>query len=191
MVEASTPASRIEPATGRGCGLEGCGLCRIRAPDTRSGKVAEELRRQSQLVSRAQERARDDRAHRRHRRLRRDVVTRGDIVVVSSPRRLWEAASRRRGPNQFLEPDPTPGIPVRLVTSDRVDAPLFRIPLEPGRGTGLKVRSQVMVDKIVALGRHRLSAPIGKVDEDSPVGHQPLPCPGAGISRLNIDRVTA
>jgi mRNA-degrading endonuclease toxin of MazEF toxin-antitoxin module len=24
-----------------------------------------------------------------------------------------------------------------------------------------------MVDKIVALGRHRLSAPIGKVDEDS------------------------
>ena len=35
------------------------------------------------------------------------------------------------------------------ITSDCVDAPLFRIPLPPGERTGLRTGSQVMVDKIV------------------------------------------
>jgi mRNA interferase MazF len=94
------------------------------------------------------------------------VVTRGDIVIVSAPGDFGKPRPAVVVQTNFLNPTHA-SVLVCLVTSDRVDAPLFRIPLEPGRGTGLKVRSQVMVDKIVALGRHRLSAPIGKVDEDS------------------------
>ncbi len=93
-------------------------------------------------------------------------MTRGDIVIVSAPGDFGKPRPAVVVQTNFLNPTHA-SILVCLVTSDRVDAPLFRIHLEPGRGTGLKVRSQVMVDKIVALGRHRLSAPIGKVDEDS------------------------
>ena len=41
------------------------------------------------------------------------------------------------------------------ITSDCVDAPLFRITLPPGARTGLKGVSQVMIDKIVSVPRRR------------------------------------
>jgi mRNA interferase MazF len=66
----------------------------------------------------------------------------------------------------FLNPTHA-SILVCLVTSDHVDAPLFRVTLEPGMDTGVKVRSHVMVDKVVALGSHRLSTAIGKVDDET------------------------
>jgi mRNA interferase MazF len=94
------------------------------------------------------------------------VVSRGDIVVVSAPGDFGKPRPAVVVQTNFLNPTHA-SIIVCLVTSDRVDAPLFRIPLEPGPATGLKARSQVMVDKVVALGRHRLSAPIGKVDDET------------------------
>lgn len=39
------------------------------------------------------------------------------------------------------------------ITSDCVDAPLFRVSLPPGARTGLKHASQVMVDKVVSVPR--------------------------------------
>jgi mRNA interferase MazF len=47
------------------------------------------------------------------------------------------------------------------ITSDCVDAPLFRIPLPPGERTGLRVVSQVMIDKIVSVPRTAISSEIG------------------------------
>jgi hypothetical protein len=51
MAKASTPASRMSRYRSR-LRAQGLRPVQIWAPDTRSGKVAEELRRQSKLVSR-------------------------------------------------------------------------------------------------------------------------------------------
>lgn len=50
------------------------------------------------------------------------------------------------------------------ITSDCVDAPLFRLTLPPGARTGLKSVSQVMIDKIVSVPRGAISAEIGECD---------------------------
>lgn len=44
-------------------------------------------------------------------------------------------------------------------------APLYRLLLPTGGGTGLHEPSQVMVDKIMAVRRDRCGAPIGRADE--------------------------
>lgn len=50
------------------------------------------------------------------------------------------------------------------ITSDCVDAPLFRIPLPPGQRTGLRTASQIMVDKIVSVPRSTITAEIGRCE---------------------------
>jgi mRNA interferase MazF len=47
------------------------------------------------------------------------------------------------------------------ITSYLIDAPLFRIPVEPGGGTGLRTASQVMVDKVVSVPRERIARKAG------------------------------
>ena len=47
------------------------------------------------------------------------------------------------------------------VTSEIIDAPLFRLPVSPCAINGLKRESQLMVDKLVALRRDRIRRRIG------------------------------
>ena len=48
------------------------------------------------------------------------------------------------------------------ITSDCVDAPLFRLNLPPGSRTGLKRVSQIMVDKVVSVPRQSITEEIGE-----------------------------
>jgi mRNA interferase MazF len=50
------------------------------------------------------------------------------------------------------------------ISSACVDAPLFRLSLPSGSRTGLKVVSQVMIDKVVSVPRSAVSAEIGECD---------------------------
>ena len=50
------------------------------------------------------------------------------------------------------------------ITSDIVDAPLFRLTLLPGPRTGLTQVSQVMLDKLVSVPRGAISEEIGECD---------------------------
>jgi mRNA interferase MazF len=52
---------------------------------------------------------------------------------------------------------------VGLITSHLEDAPLFRIPIGPGRITGLKKDSQVMVDKTIAIPRSKITGRAGSI----------------------------
>ena len=49
------------------------------------------------------------------------------------------------------------------VTSSLVEAPLFRISVRASRASGLRQRSQVMVDKIQTLRRDRIRERIGRI----------------------------
>jgi len=51
------------------------------------------------------------------------------------------------------------------ITSDCIDAPLFRVDLPPGDRTGLSVPSQVMVDKIASVPRAAIARAIGSCDD--------------------------
>jgi|SRR5450432_1058176 mRNA interferase MazF len=50
---------------------------------------------------------------------------------------------------------------VCLITSHLEDAPLFRIPVPAGAATGLKLQSHVMVDKVIAIPRSKITRRAG------------------------------
>lgn len=59
----------------------------------------------------------------------------------------------------------TDSVLVCLLTSTLRDAPLFRLTVEPDAGNGLRVPSQVMVDKIMAVRRDRCGAAFGQLSD--------------------------
>ena len=61
----------------------------------------------------------------------------------------------------------TDSVLVSVLTSALVDAPLYRLKVEPNPANGLKATSQVMVDKIVAMPRQKCGRAIGRLDQAS------------------------
>lgn len=49
------------------------------------------------------------------------------------------------------------------ITSDLVDAPLFRLELKPSATNGLVSESQIMVDKLTAIKIEKIAEQIGKL----------------------------
>jgi len=91
-------------------------------------------------------------------------VKRGAIVVVAA-RGAYTGKPR---PALVVQSDlfnPThQSVTICPITSDCVDAPLFRIPLPPGERTGLRIVSQIMVDKIVSVPLSAIASEIGRCD---------------------------
>ena len=56
-------------------------------------------------------------------------------------------------------------ITVLPLTSEAHDMPLLRVTVEPGEDTGLRLRSQVMVDKATTIPRVKAGSRIGRLDE--------------------------
>ena len=56
---------------------------------------------------------------------------------------------------------------VCLLTTDLIDAPLFRLLLTPAAANGLREQSQIMVDKLLALPRERIRERIGSADDET------------------------
>lgn len=61
--------------------------------------------------------------------------------------------------------DEHPSLTVLPITSDLRDAPAFRVDLPSDALTGLRVPSQVMVDKILTVRRQKVGGVIGRIDE--------------------------
>lgn len=99
-------------------------------------------------------------------------MRRGDIVVVAAagdygkPRPAVVVQT-----NAF--PETHPSVVICQMTSDVVDAPDFRVTIEPNEENGLRTRSQVMADKPVTVRRERIGQLIGHLTD-------------ADIGRLNI-----
>ena len=91
-------------------------------------------------------------------------MTRGAIVVVAAK----GAYTGKPRPAVIVQADlynPThSSLTVCPITSDCVDAPLFRVTLPPGERTGLTIVSQVMIDKIVSVPRSAIVREVGRCD---------------------------
>jgi mRNA interferase MazF len=91
-------------------------------------------------------------------------MARGDLVIVAT-RGAYTSKPR---PALIVQADlfneTHASVTVCPVTSDVIDAPLFRITLPPGARTGLQAPSQVMVDKVVSVPRAAIGRRIGGCD---------------------------
>jgi mRNA interferase MazF len=90
-------------------------------------------------------------------------MRRGDVVVV--------AASGDYGkprPAVIVQTDAFPkdhaSAVICQLTSELVEAPDFRITIDPSEHNGLRARSQVMADKPVTVRRARIGQSIGRLD---------------------------
>jgi mRNA interferase MazF len=94
-------------------------------------------------------------------------MKRGDVVIVAA-RGAYTGKPR---PALIVQSDlfnPThPSVTICTITTEFVDAPLFRIVLAPGARTGLKRPSQIMVDKAVGVPRDQISSVVGNIDSDT------------------------
>ncbi len=92
-------------------------------------------------------------------------MTRGDVVTVATR----GAHTSKPRPALVVQSDAFndthASITICPITSDVVDAPLFRITLPAGRRTGLQAASQVMIDKVVSVPREAIGRTIGRADD--------------------------
>ena len=89
-------------------------------------------------------------------------IRRGDLVTIA----LSGDYGKPR-PALVLQADAfdaLTSLTVLPLTSELHDWPLFRITVEAGRSTGLRSRSQVMVDKAATVARSRVGRQIGRLD---------------------------
>jgi mRNA interferase MazF len=93
-------------------------------------------------------------------------MRRGDIVVVAAAGDFGKPR-----PAVIVQSDALPArhasVVICQLTSEMVEAPDFRVTVEADTGGGLRVRSQVMVDKPTTVRRERVRQTIGRLaDED-------------------------
>ena len=90
-------------------------------------------------------------------------MRRGDLVTVA-----LQGDYGKPRPALIIQSDlfaEHPSVTVLPVTSERRNAPLFRIDVEPGAKNGLKMRSQVMVDKTATVPREKVGQAFGQLDD--------------------------
>jgi len=92
-------------------------------------------------------------------------MKRGDIVTVAA---AGDYGKPR--PAVIVQSDAFPeeheSVIVCQMTSELVDAPAFRVTVEPDAETGLRARCQVMADKPVTIRRTRVGRRIGRLGAD-------------------------
>lgn len=92
-------------------------------------------------------------------------MKRGDIVVIA----IKGPYTGKPCPALVVQSDlynPThASLSVCPITSDCIDAPLFRVPLPPGTRTGLQAPSQAMADKVVSVPRTAVAGRVGRCND--------------------------
>jgi mRNA interferase MazF len=90
---------------------------------------------------------------------------RGDFVTIAMPGDFGKPRPALViQANQF---DEHATVTVLMVSSTLVEAPLFRIMVQPNELNGLRTTSQVMVDKIMTVKRDKLGPSFGRIDQDA------------------------
>lgn len=95
-------------------------------------------------------------------------MKRGEIWTVAGAR---DYAGKPR-PAVILQDDrfaQTGSVTVCAFTTDSTDAPLFRLPIAPSDGNGLRAVCRLMVDKITTVPRARIGTRIGRLADDDVV----------------------
>lgn len=99
-------------------------------------------------------------------------MKRGDVIIVAA---AGDYGKPR--PAVIVQTDAFPeahqSVVICQMTSDIVEAPDFRVTIEPNAENGLRIRSQIMADKPVTVRRERIGQLVGRLTH-------------ADIGRLNV-----
>src|SRR5580658_10634184 len=91
-------------------------------------------------------------------------MRRGDVVIVAAAGDYGKAR-----PAVIVQTDAFPethgSVVICQMTSEIVDAPDFRVTIDPSEKNGLRARSQIMADKRVMVRRARIGQSIGRLDD--------------------------
>lgn len=89
-------------------------------------------------------------------------MKRGDIVTIAAPGDYGKPRPALIVQADLFN-DTHSSITVLPLTTTIIDAPLFRITLDPTRQNGLNRVSQIMVDKVLTLPREKIGKQVGRV----------------------------
>jgi mRNA interferase MazF len=92
-------------------------------------------------------------------------VERGSVVVMVAPGDLGKPRPAIVVQAEGFGDNPLSVI-VCPISSDIVGTPRLRPIVEPSAKNGLRVRSQIMTDKLIAVRRDRIRQTIGTLEED-------------------------
>ncbi len=90
-------------------------------------------------------------------------MRRGEVWTVSGPG--YAGKPRPAVIVQDDRFDATASVTVCVFTTDETEAPLFRIPVNPSDGNGLRAVSRLMIDKITTVAKEHLGERIGHIDD--------------------------
>lgn len=90
-------------------------------------------------------------------------MKRGDIVVVVMSGDYGKTRPALVVQNDLVD-ETHASVVVCPFSSHLIDAPLFRITVQPQPRNGLAVPSQIMVDKVSAVKRDRIRGVVGQLD---------------------------
>ncbi len=91
-------------------------------------------------------------------------MKRGDLVTVAIAGDFGKPR-----PALVVQADPfelTATVTLLLISSDLVDAPLIRLTVEANATNGLRLVSQIMVDKAMTVRRDRIGSAFGRLDPE-------------------------
>ena len=91
-------------------------------------------------------------------------MKRGDIVPVVLAGHYGKPRPALIIQSDFF--DSHPSVTVLPITSELRKTPLFRITVEPSKENGLKVISQIMIDKTHTVPKEKLGKPFGKISDE-------------------------
>ena len=87
-------------------------------------------------------------------------IRRGDVVICAAPGDYGKPRPAVVVQSNLFNGTHS-SVVVCLITSHLEEATLFRITVPAGRTTGLKLPSQVMVDKVIAVPRNKITGRTG------------------------------
>ena len=92
-------------------------------------------------------------------------MRRGDLVTITLPGDFGKPRPALVIQSDLF--DEHPSVTVLPVTSALREAPLFRLTLQPDADNGLRVPSQVMVDKVQTVLREKIGPTFGRLDDST------------------------
>jgi len=99
-------------------------------------------------------------------------MTRGDVVVVAAPGDYGKPRPAVIVQSDAFPPR-HPSVIICQMTSELLEDADFRVTVEPGPETGLRLRSQIMADKPVTVRSERIGRQLGRLT-------------AADLARLNV-----
>jgi mRNA interferase MazF len=93
-------------------------------------------------------------------------MNRGDVVTVALPGDFGKPRPALIVQSDlFNETHPT--VTLLPLTSEIRSAPQFRITVEPSTANGLRLVSQIMIDKPMTFRRDKIREPFGRMDDET------------------------